>query len=74
MDILAFLIVGFGFSFLFFFTSAFFGSLTCGNMEDIENGRVIKVFCQFIKETGWYNFFFLVVGFFFALMFNPSFL
>lgn len=74
MDILVFLIVGFGLSFLFFFTSVFFGSLTCGNMEDIENGRIIKVFCQFIKETGWYNLLFLVVGFFWTLMFNPSFL
>lgn len=69
MDILAFLIVGFGFSFLFFFTFTFFGSLTCGNMEDMENGRDIKEFCQFIKETGWYNLLFLVVGFFCALMF-----
>jgi hypothetical protein len=74
MDILSFLIVGFGFSFLFFFTSAFYGSLACGDIEDLENGRVIKVICQFIKETGWYNLFFLVVGFFCALMFNPSFL
>ena len=74
MDILVFLIVGFGLSFLFFFTFAFYGSLTCGDMEDIENGRVIKLFCQFIKETGWYNLLFLVVGFFCALMFNPSFL
>lgn len=74
MDILVFLIVGFGLSFLLFFTFVFFGTLTCGNMEDIENGRVIKLFYQFIKETGWYNLFFLVVGFFFALMFNPSFL
>ena len=74
MDILVFLIVGFGFSFLFFFTFTFFGSLTCGDMEDIENGRVIKVFWQFIKEMGWYNLLFLVVGFFCTLMINPSFL
>ena len=74
MDIFHFLIGGFGFSFLFFFASAFFGILTCGDMEDIENGRVIKLFCQFIKETGWYNLLFLVVGFFCALMFNPTFL
>ena len=74
MDVVAFLIVGFGFSLLFFLCFTFFGCLTCGNLEDIENGGVMKLFWQFIKETGWYNILFLVIGFLFALMFNPTFI
>lgn len=74
MDIVAFLIVGFGISLLFFLCFTFFGSLTCGNLEDIENGRVMKLFWQFIKEAGWHNLLFLIIGFLFALMFNPTFI
>jgi ABC-type microcin C transport system permease subunit YejE len=74
MDVVAFLIVGFGISLLFFLSFTFFGCLTCGNLEDIENGGVMKLFWQFIKETGWHNILFLVIGFLFALMFNPTFI